>query len=276
MENIYVKFWDNAESKTGKYTAFDANNKNICDDDIKESIRHAFRDLTVRTMTRKTKKSICLDDLAKESYDTLIPLFNEWFNKDPKKGFYKDIFDTWHENACNQVIAFLKKYYIEDDCTYGKAQKIINMSFKNLYALCAKKGIETVSEYFKYCHVPLDSFTLEWFQRECQKKGCKIIKGHISKWSVIREYKSNDNEYKYNSKSYYTYFFFQEKFRKFYPSGKLTPLQSEFENWLIIQKELAAEGFLFALVEDISPEDKENIKGMSLEEKINEIKKHIL
>jgi hypothetical protein len=37
---------------------------------------------------------------------------------------------------------------------------------------------------------------------------------------------------------------------------------------------LAAENFLFALVEDITDEKKE-IRGMSLQEKINEIKKHL-
>lgn len=274
MKELYIKFWDNATKKVGEYKEFDNTNKIICENDIKESIRRAFRDLTVRTMQRKTAESISLDSLSEQFYEKEGHKFKDWFDIELSEENFNDteiqkMFDTWHKEACDCVIDFLKDYYIDNHCTYGKAQKIINMSFKNLFALCVKKGIdEKYSIYFKYCHVPLDSFTLEWFVREKQRKGIKnIVKSKIANWSAICYYKDKPCDYQK-----YSYFFFQEKFREWLLSDDSTPLKSEFEIWTNIQKELGAEGFLFSLKEEISQTDKNKIKLMSLDEKIKEVK----
>lgn len=277
---MYTKFWNDSEKAVGKCKEIDVENKAICEADIKESIRHAFRDLTVRTMKKAKGKQgevISLDGLAKSSCDKndgLLVRFDAWFKENPSR----DKFDTWHQETCNWVIGFLKEYYVTEDCTYGKAQKIVNMSFKNLYALCAKKGIEEqYSKYFNHCHVPLDSFTLEWFKRECIRRKTKIIKGRVSNWSAIQECGNKDvDEYDTtDKKKFYTYFFFQKMFREWFGNESQTPLKAEFVFWPRIRKELAAEGFLFAQREDMSNDEKTQFKAMSLEKKIEEIKKEL-
>lgn len=265
------KFWNYATEKIGQKSEINLEDKQICKDDIKESIRRAFRDLTVRTMTKRDDATTyCLDDLA-EKCDELLTQIENWFGEKPSQ----DKFDEWHKKTCKWVVSFLEKYYIGKDCTIGKAQKVVNMSFKNLYALCCTKGIEeSYKDYFKFCHLPLDSFILEWFYRQCKNSGEKITKGKICSWSAIDEYgDENVNEYTApDNKIFYTYYYFQKLFRKWF-AVTLTPLQAEFMIWPTIQKELAAEGFLFSLKEDIDSKEKEKIKRLSLDDKISKIKK---
>ena len=214
-KEIAIKFWDDSEKAVGAYRDMKIENKTIREEDIKESIRHAFRDLTVRTMKKLEGEEEedkeppeeglgsaivggalggngWLDGLATASCaqaDGLSVRFNEWFQMEPDE----DKFDAWHKETCDWIIVFLKEYYVPEDCTYGKAQKIVNMTFKNLFALCVKKDIdEQYSKHFEYCHVPLDSFTLEWFQRECIKREVKITKGKVANWSAIRVYGDKD------------------------------------------------------------------------------------
>ncbi len=276
-KELAIGFWDNSVKAVGEYKEFDIKSKTIRESDIRESVRHAFRDLTVRTMKKVKEKqgeAVSLDGLAKSSCDKddgLLMRYNVWFQKDPTQ----DEFDAWHQETCGWVVGFLKDYYASEDCTCGKAQKIVNMSFKNLYALCVKKGIEEhYSKHFYHCHVPLDSFTLEWFQRECVKWKMKLIKGHVPNWSAIRAYGDRDNdEYTTaDSKKFYTYFYFQKMFRKWFFDEAMTPLKAEFVFWPRIQKELAAEAFLFSLKENISSKEKEVIKRLPLEDKRKIIK----
>ena len=85
----------------------------------------------------------------------------------------RDNFDDFHHFLCDELIADFKntdtKYGIE--ITYGHAQKIINMAFKYLYCLLYKID----SDKFKDCHMPLDSFSLEWINR-CYIKGNDLKK----------------------------------------------------------------------------------------------------
>lgn len=262
------KFWDNGTKKVGEKFKIDLDNQTICEEDIKESIRRAFRDLTVRTMKKRNGNTVNgLDNLA-QNCEFLQTQIKNWFLENSSK----EKFDLWHEENCVNVVEFLKEYYEEKDCTIGKAQKIINMSFKNLYALCCKKNIEKKYEkYFEFCHVPLDSFILEWFYRQCKKEKEKIAKGKICSWSAISEYGKDKDTYVKGDSEIYTYLFFQKFFRKWFADIS-TPLQAEFVIWSTIQKELASEGFLFSLEEDISSNKKEEIKKLSLEEKIKLIK----
>lgn len=282
MANIKAlaeKFWKNAEKAVGKYEAYDASDKSISKADIEESVRHAFRDLTVRTMKKKDnykKVSINLDDMASKACGEACNL-SSLISQLMGESLTKEAFDAWHESTCEEVAQFLKEYYVPEDCSYGKAQKIVNMSLKNLYALCTVKGIDDqYAPFFRWCHVPLDSFTLEWFCRESIAHKQAVTKGKVLNWSAIDQYgdKDTDEYVATDEKKYYTYFYFQKKFREWYPDS-VTPLQAEFIHWPQIQTELAAENFLFALIDDITTQKKQEIRGKSLEEKLNDIKEHL-
>lgn len=95
-------------------------------------------------------------------------------------------FDDFHYYLCEELIADFQngdsKYGIE--ITYGHAQKIINMAFKYLYCLLYKTmDADKFADKFKECHMPLDSFSLEWIYRA-------LIKNNEN----IQEYKYTDNE----------------------------------------------------------------------------------
>lgn len=151
-------------------------------------------------------------------------------------------FDEMHHMLCKDMITeFSNKITI----TYGQAQKIINMAFKYLYCF---PSID--KKYFKNCHMPLDSFTLEWIYRTCLKRqeitGIEknlsvrgqnkyIKKEAIGTWSSM-EYDIEDNKDKC------TYSFYLNLLRQKFSNECL--LEMDFYIWPRIQKILAAEAFL--------------------------------
>lgn len=72
-------------------------------------------------------------------------------------------FDIWHDETCRSFLDILNEALQEKGLTrqaYGKAQKIINMTFKYLYCL---RPEDVRCGWFRFCHMPLDSYTLNWF-----------------------------------------------------------------------------------------------------------------
>lgn len=136
-------------------------------------------------------------------------------------------FDSVHKSLCN---TWCKKFNGSDIGTYGKAQKIINMAFK--YLFCCNDAKE-YRAHFKYCHMPLDSITLEWYKRKVDVEKKEYT------WSKI----------KYNE-----YVEIQKNIRDYLNGSADTPLVKEFKVWPETQKELAAEVFLSGLRDDLSLE----------------------
>ncbi len=84
----------------------------------------------------------------------------------------QDQFDQEHKKMCDILIEMFKKEGIYESVTYGQAQKIINMAFKYLYTYDYVKEQENNQEnnqknkeVYKYCHMPLDRYTLTWYRR---------------------------------------------------------------------------------------------------------------
>ena len=70
----------------------------------------------------------------------------------------EEAFDGWYGSAlfAAQAPAHL---------SVGQAQKLLNMAFKYLY--CLEDFREEHQSHFACCHMPLDSYTLAWYKREC-------------------------------------------------------------------------------------------------------------
>ena len=173
-------------------------------------------------------------------------------------------FDVIHNELCQIWCDEFKDSQEGKLGTYGKAQKIVNMSFKYLY--CCEDA-EKYRDHFKYCHMPLDSFTLEWFKRNTHDK---ITAGKIASWSNLE---NGANEFEMEGKKFYSYEYYKKKIREMAVNdGRgFSPLELEFIVWPQIQMELAAEGFLFGLEDNLTDGLKKNIKKMSLEDKYNKI-----
>lgn len=180
----------------------------------------------------------------------------------------KEDFDTLHFNLCNDFIKNLSSIGYTS-VTYGQAQKIVNMTFKYLYCLNGATSPQ-YNDYFDFCHVALDSFTLEWIWRNCNPKASKLNK--YEAWSNLDKvdyYAGKTKRPGYDS--------IVALYRKKIPSSlhtDCTPFQAEFIFWPKIQMHLATEAFYFALNGNMSNKQKETFKAKDLKSKKAEIINH--
>lgn len=222
-----------------------------CSIAIKTAVSWAYND------TKRTMHGITTDD-RKEAEDAIVKEFKVYFtNPAPCEKKFKES----HIRLCN---AWINSF--EDGSslgTYGKAQKIVNMTFKYLYC-CT--NIENFENHFKYCHMPLDSFTLEWFKRNIQE----VDPTKIGSWSKMKDEKSDTYKESKNIEKY-SYHYYVARIRDYVAINKieLTPLQLEFIIWPKMQLELATENYLFALTDEYKKTtEKEKLRKESLEDKM--------
>ena len=151
-----------------------------------------------------TKKSV-LRELAEKFVD---------YFKSPAPATQAD-FDKWHKDTCDWFLYEFNKEVMKPsgykDICYGKAQKIINVTFKHLYLFC--NIVSGNPSHFAFCHFTIDSYTLDWYKSYVDA-GCKI-----KNWSDM-EYP----EYIAIQKNIRTYLSSQSK----YPNE---PFLAEFEIW---------------------------------------------
>lgn len=261
-ENIRMMFWNGTEKAKDwsiiKYKLDQAG--------IEHSIWRALRDYTARTEERKDEDSSASADTMLKAIPKFVEAMKNYFN-DPVKESETE-YDSWHHTMCELFIEEIKENKIRSNVKYGKAQKIVNMSIKTIFCL---NGAEEKSSkgYFKFCHMPLDSITLNWFRNYVAKTWFNIGKkrdekikislegGPFPKWSNLSYSDSKSfSDYcqcieRYNNKAPYDYMFFVAIMRKYFeknntmnPYDGLTPFQAEFYIWVEAQYESAAESLL--------------------------------
>lgn len=157
--------------------------------------------------------------------------------------------------------------------------RIKDMAFKYLY--CCKHD-SAMEERFKACHMPLDSFSLEWFKRKFKeknfsnldsysennkelpenlftKKGEKKLKAEsIGSWSSMQTWEEDCK------KQEYPYEFYAHVIKQYCKENSITPLQLDFIVWSKMQKIMAAESFIKTFKDD-DEENKEVINSEELE-----------
>ena len=152
------------------------------------------------------------DELAEALYAFII---NEPV-KDEKS------FDCWHKKQCENFYTKFNKITTGDvrSIGFGKAQKIINVSFKYIYCL---KGADRYADKFEHCHMILDRYTYsEGFYKQEVIPYIKLRKTSLTSWSNL---------------SYDEYIIIQSNIRNFLKKSTvyvnafgapLTPFQAEF------------------------------------------------
>lgn len=206
---------------------------------------------------KRTMHGITKDD-REEAEDAIVKEFKAYFtNSAPCEKKFKES----HIRLCN---AWINSFEGGSSLgTYGKAQKIVNMTFKYLYC-CT--NIDNFENHFKYCHMPLDSFTLEWCKRNIQE----IDPNKIGSWSKMKDEKSDTYKESKNIEKY-SYHYYVARIRDYVAINKieLTPLQLEFIIWPKMQLELATENYLFTLTDEYKKtSEKEKLRKESLEDKM--------
>lgn len=166
----------------------------------------------------------CNETEEKKAFEEMTEKLQEYFSLD-KDQITLGEFDKRHEELCKIWTGKLSDN--EHLSTYGMAQKVVNMAFKYLYCCAdADNYAKDDNNYFKYCHVPLDTFTLEWFRhewffRKTRQDGTPISVESRLPWSTIKDYD--------------TYMTFQNCFREWYENENITPLQAEFIYWPLVK-----------------------------------------
>lgn len=209
-----------------------------------------------------------------EAKDKIIKEIADYFSMEkPEPPENAESFDKIHQSICK---AWMEVFRDSSLGTYGKAQKVVNMAFKYLY--CYAYGDESLEDYFRFCHMPLDSFTLEWFKRNVAKNLNDFKPDKLLPWSKLEN--SDSNEYTFTitengkQKEYYTYDFYKNCIRKYIEDNhiELTPLQLEFVIWPETQLILETENYLFTLDKDLN---RNEIREMDLSSKLKKVKELI-
>ena len=301
LEKLKSEFWD------GKYQE-----KDYCFDEegIEIAVKRALRDFTDRTEKLKPDsgyKSFGVEEKFKvlcgtdgKEYNvpkggSFVQKFIDYFFKDPVELKSQKDFDDWHKEMCEEFLAVIGPKY-QGGLKYGKAQKIVNMTFKNAYCLQHNEIKEDQFEkYFEHCHMPLDSITLEWFKRTqtwlkdyCKEDpsngSCDFLCKYLPEsWSKM---KSDDSGNRYGYET------IQKKIRDYlkeYAAENITtkylkdytPLQAEFFVWKYMQLELAAEGVYKQLLsfEDLDStgrkKEEAEYRNKTINEKIADLQKKL-
>lgn len=313
LEKLKSEFWD------GKYKIDCKDEKDKSKKETKQfyfdkdgigiAIKRALRDFTDRTERLKTEykgqpfgvdeKYNALCESSVPGKKSFVERFMDYFFPVPKSdNQYMDetSFDQWHKEMCEEFLAVIEPKY-QDGLKYGKAQKIVNMTFKNAYCL-QHNGIkeDKFEKYFEHCHMPLDSIILEWVKRtqawlcskdaennDCKKKKAETLcSTRIPSWSKMN-YEECPGFLTSDGKPYYGYKDIQnaifEYFNKYVEKNTATkhlkgctPLQAEFFVWKYMQLELAAEGVYnqFLSFEDLDNTERKTKKAEYRNKTINE------
>ena len=194
----YIFWGKNPKSSSHNFTLSIAD-KNA----LRHCILKAYPDMQFRTMKGLGKiptsckvdaKNKIVDYLSKELYDFFAHNITEQFN-------------DWHKDVCDEVSEIFKAN-TGIELSFGKAQKLVNISFK--YAYCLDDADKYLNK-FNYCHMALDSIVLKWY---AQSKIGTVI---VSNWSSIE---------------YSDYISVQNDIRKHCHEQKTFPLIKEFDVWL--------------------------------------------
>ncbi len=278
------------------------------DEGLKKCIERATVDITPRTMGVShagTPNYMFFLAMKISSDGQLLKNLKEWL----AKGGTETEFDEWHQNACIRILDVLRNEF-NDNVQYGKAQKVLNMTMKIVYSLLwvdmremtepeKQEQMKEIESRLAYAHIPLDSFTLEWFKRKKKGKSTlrqrtsgsksyrKFAAGGVPSWSSLSYSQRGEHflpeELTLSGKWEYTYNFIVDEVRSLFSGengiygscggtlSEYTPLQAEFFIWDEMQLTLAVEGFVSKLkdyIDDESEETADALKSKSLEEKI--------
>lgn len=137
---------------------------------VRAALDNAYADMSRRQNGHTPEiKNACID--------YLVEVFSNTFQIED--------FDAWHQALCMELINRWNSVS-EDFGTVGKAQKVLNMTFK--YLACISNAYDGI---FPSCHMTLDSYTLDWYEAAVKpwaKAQHRRVGRKVAAWSKIRSY----------------------------------------------------------------------------------------
>ena len=140
------------------------------DDVLGYAVYNAYRDMQPRTIKGHIMSN------SKPLRNDMAQKFVDYFKNTAPKS--QADFDEFHRTTCLDFLGELNKC-VPDPQEFGKAQKFVNMTFKYLYCF---DNAPKYDDWFKFCHMPIDSYTLNW----CFDNAL-YVKKDITNWSGIKE-----------------------------------------------------------------------------------------
>lgn len=136
---------------------------------LKKALDDALRD-----GAKREKISYKNDDIEKDFIDDFYIFSTN--KKSINEEEYNKLFDDIVEKFKNKMNSLNKEAF----ATHGYAQKFVSMSFKYMY--CFDSSIKT---NFKYCKLPLDVFTINWYKKNGTKSIVDRFKDIKYAWSKL-------------------------------------------------------------------------------------------
>ena len=144
------------------------------EDDVFLAVKKSYEAMQPRTFERNNdctnwKK---IDEAKKQTWFINISKYIVSYFKNPDINF-----DKWHNETCNKILNELNRLLVNagyKTVAYGKAQKILNVSFKLLYLY---DDASVFAHLFKDCHFIIDGTNLQWYN--------KVAKTKIKTWSDL-------------------------------------------------------------------------------------------
>lgn len=168
-------------------------------DDVLLAVRKAYADMSVRSIKGFGKVN---DKDKRELRENFAEKFIETFCK-AEAPLTQEAFDARHQEVCEDFLRELNKLcdkYNLKKQHYGKAQKIVNMTFKYLYLF---EKNEPIQPFFALCHMALDSNICGYLKDAFKKHGMKKNLFEMS-WSNldVGQYKEMQKEIRDYCKKY--------------------------------------------------------------------------
>lgn len=186
-----IAFGKNVSDFESEYAIMSLKDKN----DIILAIRKAYIDMSPRTFDKnkdwwnnpenaKSNKNERVKTKENEWQEAKNKIFT-WLAGEFYTYFQNDCtdFDNWHKTICEEFLNRFKPilneygYDAEKSLKYGKAQKIINMTFKYLFCF---DDAENFGKKFDVCHMPIDSYILNWYN-DSSKNKCTVAWSDLGK-----------------------------------------------------------------------------------------------
>ena len=151
-------------------------------DHVLLAVRKAYTDMSVRTIkgfgdANAEKKEELRENFAQKFIDTFCKA---------EAPLTQEAFDERHKEVCDDFLTKLNKLCtdcgVNEPPCYGKAQKIVNMTFKYLYMF---EKNEPIQPLFAFCHMPLDSSIFEYLKKKFKNHDGLDAKLFETAWSKL-------------------------------------------------------------------------------------------
>jgi hypothetical protein len=142
------------------------------EEDVILSVTKAYEAMQPRTFKKITTTAKINNSSKKLLFKNIAKYIVDYFNN-PSFDF-----DAWHHETCDKILNELNTLLTNagyQAVKYGKAQKILNVTFKLLYLY---DDANTFNHLFKNCHFILDDANLNWYNG--------ITGSKIGAWSNLK------------------------------------------------------------------------------------------